>query len=109
MNQTHIQDPGEIRTEEEALDQSIALNRIVMTMLQQQKENNKRLFIALIISLFINAFIFGGFLYYESQWEYATTTTTTIEQEVDGDGAGINNVQGNQYNDSAVHNDGGNS
>lgn len=92
------------KDEHEALDQSIALNRIVMSMLQQQKESNKRMFIALIVSLLLNACIVGGFLYYESQWQY--DTTTTITQDVDGESS-INNVQGNQYNDQAIHNEGG--
>lgn len=101
----------EAANEQEALDQSLALNRIVMTMLQQQKETNKRLFIALVISLLMNAFIVGGFLYYNSLYDYTTTittttTTTTSDHDVEGDGAEINNVQGNQYKDSATHNEG---
>lgn len=96
--------PDEIRNEADALDQSVALNKIVMAMLQQQRESNKRMFIALLVSLIINAAIFCGFLYYESQWEYAVTTTETT-QEVTGDGSGI--VNGDQYNDSATHNEGG--
>ena len=51
--QNPLENLGEIRDEKDALDQSIALNRIVMTMLQHQKESNKRMFIALIISLII--------------------------------------------------------
>lgn len=105
--EAQIPDPGVIRTEGEALDQSIALNRIVMTMLQHQKESNKRLFIALILSILVNVFVVAGFLYYESQWEYTDTVTTTIQQEVDGEGSNINNVQGDQYNDNATHNEGG--
>lgn len=99
-----IPDPNAIRTEEDALDQSIALNKIVLNLLQQQKDSNKRMFIALIISIMANLFLAAGFLYYESQWEYQTTTTIT--QEVDGESS-INNVQGDQYNDNAVHNSGG--
>lgn len=97
-------DPGEIRTEEEALDQSIALNRIVMAMLEQQKSNNKRLFIALVISLFINLAIVGGFLYYNSLFDYSDTVTTTVDQAVEGDGSDI--VNGDQYNDSSTHSEG---
>lgn len=113
MKHPPIQDPGNIRNEEEALNQSIALNRIVMAMLQQQKDSNKRMFVALIVSLVINAIIFCGFLYYESQWEYSTettyTTTTTedVDQNIEGEGSAINNVEGNQYNDSSTHNEGG--
>jgi hypothetical protein len=105
VQKDRIQNPNSIRDEEQALDQSIALNRIVMTMLQHQKENNKRLFIALILSLCLNAAILCGFLWYESQWETETITTTTT-QEVEGDSAEINNIEGNQYKDNAVHNEG---
>lgn len=102
----HFEDPETIRSEGDALDQSIALNRIVMTMLQHQKENNKRMFVALLVSLLMNAVIFCGFLYYESLWEYEVTETV-VEQEVSGDGSDINNVQGDQYKDNATHNEGG--
>ena len=46
-------------------------------------------------------------LWYESQWEYTTTETITTTQEVEGDNAEINNVEGNQYKDNSVHNEGG--
>jgi len=99
---------NEIQSGEEALDQSIALNRITLALLESQKESNKRMgkiIIALIISIVI---MFFAFLYYESQWEnveeVAETITTT--QEVSGEDAEINNVQGDQYNDSSVHNEG---
>ena len=99
-----IPNPGDIKNEGDALDQSIALNRIVMTVLQQQKDINKRLFIALVISLVMNAVIFCGFLWYETGWTYEVTTT--IDQQADGDSS-INNVNGDQYNDNATHNEGG--
>ena len=99
---------NELTKEGDALDQSIALNRITLSLLQSQKESNKRMFkiiIALIIAFVV---MFGAFLYYASQWEnveeVAETITTT--QEVSGEDAEINNVQGNQYNDNSVHNEG---
>ena len=98
--------------ENEALEQANALNKITLEMLKQQRENNKRIFVALIISILVNLCIVGGFLWYESQWEYTTTTESTITQndtvtqEVDGENAEINNVKGNQYKDNAVHNEG---
>lgn len=102
-----IPDLKHIRDEDDALDQSIALNRIVMTLLQHQKDSNKRLFIALVISLLVNACTIAGFLWYESQWEYVTTETITTTQEVEGDSAEINNVEGNLYKDNSTHNEGG--
>ena len=45
-----------------------------------------------------------GFFWYESQFDVtdAVTTEKTITQEVSGDDSDI--VNGNQYNDDAVHN-----
>ena len=101
-----IPDLNTIRDEKDALDQSIALNRIVMSLLHGQKEANKRLFIALVISLLVNAFTVAGFLWYESQWEYTTTTeTVTIEQDT-GEGTG-NNVYQAGENASYMQSEGG--
>ena len=49
---------------------------------------------------------YSGFVWYESQFE--TITTEQIEVGTDGDNANAkyNDVEGNQYNDSAVHNEG---
>lgn len=101
-----IPDLNTIRDEKDALDQSIALNRIVMSLLHGQKEANKRLFIALVVSLLVNAFTVAGFLWYESQWEYTTTTeTVTIEQDT-GEGTG-NNVYQAGENASYTQSEGG--
>lgn len=105
----NIPNPQDITSSADALDQSIALNKIVMTMLQQQKDTNKRLFIALIISLVMNVIIVCSFLVYESQYEYATTetVTTTTTSDIDqntGSGSGNNVYQGGK---DAVYNQGG--
>lgn len=96
----------QLKDGDDALDQSLALNKIVMQLLKDRASDCKRLWIALVISILVNLALVGGFLWYESQWEYQTTETTTITQEADGD-SNINNVQGDQYNDQAVHNSGG--
>lgn len=72
---------GKIKEEEDALDQSVALNKIVMQLLKTKAQENKRLWVALVISILVNLFIVGAFLWYESQWEYTTTTTTEVTQE----------------------------
>lgn len=57
----------DVQTSTDALDQSIALNRITLSLLKEQKESNKRMFgiiLALIAAIVI---MFGSFLYYESQ------------------------------------------
>lgn len=81
---------GRIKEEEDALDQSVALNKIVIRLLKTKAQENKRLWIALILSILVNLLIVGGFLWYESQWEYTTTTTTTeVTQESDDDGSNV--------------------
>ena len=101
MNESYIE---EMENEGEALNQSLALNKVIINLLKQQRETNKRMFIALIVSILVNLAIVGGFLWYESQWEY--TETKEITQEVSGNDSDINNVSGNQYKDSAIHNEG---
>lgn len=101
MNENYIE---EMENEEEALNQSLALNKVIINLLKQQRETNKRMFIALIVSILVNLAIVGGFLWYESQWEY--TETKEITQEVSGNDSDIDNVSGNQYKDSAIHNEG---
>lgn len=101
MNENYIE---EMENEEEALNQSLALNKVIINLLKQQRETNKRMFIALIVSILVNLAIVGGFLWYESQWEY--TETKEITQEVSDNDSDINNVSGNQYKDSAIHNEG---
>ncbi len=101
MNENYIE---EMENEGEALNQSLALNKVIINLLKQQRETNKRMFIALIVSILVNLAIVGGFLWYESQWGY--TETKEITQEVSGNDSDISNVSGNQYKDSAIHNEG---
>lgn len=70
MNENYIE---EMENEGEALNQSLALNKVIINLLKQQRETNKRMFIALIVSILVNLAIVGGFLWYESQWEYTET------------------------------------
>lgn len=84
-----------VKKEEDALDQSVALNKIVMQLLKTKAQENKWLWIALVISILINILIVGGFLWYESQWEYATTTTTEVMQESEDTGTNLLQVGDN--------------
>lgn len=86
---TPIQSLDALKTEENALDQSIALNKIVMTMLESKRREDFWLRIILIISILVNVIITGIFTWYEGQWE---TTTTTITQDT-GEGSGNNVYQ----------------
>lgn len=90
--------------------------RDVFVNMQKQKNKElkrKDIIIAiLVIFLFVEPIVFyAGHLWYESQYEY--TETTTEEQKVEvstsGDNANAeyNDVDGNQYNDNATHNESG--
>ena len=85
----------EIKADEEALDESLALNRLAFRLLDDQSKNLKRVWIALIISILVNLITVGAFLWYESQWEY-TTETTTITQDT-GEGYGNNAYQSGEH------------
>lgn len=88
---TPIKELDSLRKEEDALDQSVALNRIVMTMLESKRREDFWLRIILIISLLVNIVIAGIFVVYESQWT-TTMTTTTVTQDT-GEGSGNNVYQ----------------
>lgn len=106
MDKDVLEDIDQIKGEDDAIDQSLALVRVSMSLIKTLKEANKRMFVALAISLLVNLVTIAGFLYYESQWETTETITTTTTQGVEGDSAEINNVDGDQYKDNAVHNQG---
>lgn len=90
--------------EDTIVNQSLALVDIVKDLLATTKKRLNRVYVVLIISILSNLVIIGAFLWYESQWTYETTETTTT-QTVDGENSQINNVDGNQYNDEATHNE----
>ena len=75
------------------LEQSRALNKIILTMLESKKKNDLFLKVILVISILANVAITGIFVAYESQ--FTTTeaiTTTTVEQDT-GEGSGNNVYQ----------------
>lgn len=103
--------------DKETLEQLQATNKLLLKMVKNQKDNVKsiiRVFVITVIcytALLISMVV--GFFVYESQFEivdeFTTTTdsynTETINQEVSGENSSINNVEGNQYNDNATHNE----
>jgi len=94
---TSIQQLDTLRKEKDALDQSVALNRIVMTMLESKRREDFWLRIILIISLLANIAIAGIFTWYESGWT-TTATTTTVTQDT-GEGSGNNVYQAGENAD----------
>lgn len=94
----------------EQIEQTQAMNELLLEMVKNQKEANKsnfKVFISVIIcyTLLLISMVVSFFIY-ESQFEIASTTETitTTTQEVSGQDSEINNIQGNMYKDNAVHN-----
>lgn len=91
------------------------LTNIMIETQKQYKKSNKlkdKIIILLTVLMFAEAVIFyGGFVWYESQFDYVSTDSQEVNVETSGENANEeyndNDVQGNQYNDNAVHNEGG--
>lgn len=70
--------------EKEALDQSVALNRIVLNMLESKRKEDLWIRVVLIISILANIVISCIFIGYESQFTTdKTVTTTTVSQKAE--------------------------
>lgn len=82
--------------EKEALDQSVALNRIVLNMLESKRKEDFWLRIVLIISIMANIAISCIFIGYESQFTTEKTITTTVTQDT-GEGEGNNVYQSGEH------------
>ena len=82
--------------EKEALDQSVALNRIVLNMLESKRKEDFWLRIVLIISILANIAISCIFISYESQFTTEKTITTTVTQDT-GEGEGNNVYQSGEH------------
>lgn len=88
-------------------------SEVLLDVQKEYKRSNKLkdiIIIILIVLMFLqSAFNFGCFVWYESQFDYVTTNGNDVDIETSGDNANAeyNDVDGNQYNDNAVHNQGG--
>ena len=91
--------------------------KILIDVQKEYANSNRKkdkIIVLLIVLMFLEAIVcYAGFLYYESQFDYVETYDTTKDVDIDtkGDNANAeyNDVNGNQYNDDAVHNEGGES
>ena len=92
------------------------MDEVERVLIDTQKEYSKsnrtkdKIIMLLIILMFLEAVIgYSGFVWYESQFDYVTTEQTTqdVDLSTEGDNASAeyNDVQGNQYNDRATHNE----
>jgi hypothetical protein len=88
-------------------------SEVLLDVQKEYKRSNKLkdiIIIILIVLMFLqSAFSFGCFVWYESQFDYVTTNGKDVDVETSGDNANAeyNDVSGNQHNDNAVHNQGG--
>lgn len=88
-------------------------SEVLLDVQKEYKRSNKLkdiIIIILIVLMFLqSAFSFGCFVWYESQFDYVTTNGEDVDIDTSGGNANAeyNDVGGNQYNDNAVHNQGG--
>lgn len=100
----------DVHTVEHQLEQSQALNTVLLEMNKNQKEANKSLVRAFIVTIVCMTLLLISmvvrFFWYESQFEITEQVVTeTITQEVSGSDSEINNVEGDMYRDNSVHNE----
>lgn len=82
---------------EQALQESVALNKIALDLLNQKKKEHLRLWIVILALILVNLIEVGIFIWYESQMEVTETTeTTTVEQDT-GEGNGNNVYQAGEH------------
>lgn len=94
------------KRESEAVDLDLVM--VLSDTIKVVRDLSRRLIIALIVSIICNIAMVWAFVWYESQFEYVdeVTTAETLNLEASGENAIINSIDGNQYNDRAVHNEG---
>ena len=103
------------------MEEDRSIKKLMSDVQSEYLKSNKtkdRIIILLIVLMFLEAAVFfGGFVWYEGQFEYVetvteevmTTETNDADLSTEGDNASIDydNIEGNQYNDNATHNEGG--
>ena len=91
-----------VERENAEIEELSALNKITMKLLEEKAKEAKRLWVALIVSILVNAFLVTAFLYYESQFTTTVETVTTTVTQDTGEGQG-NNIY--QSGESATYNE----
>ena len=99
------------------MEEDRSIKKLMSDVQSEYLKSNKtkdKIIVLLIVLMFLEAAVFfGGFVWYESQFEYAETTedAESVSLDTNGDNASIdydyNNIDGNQYNDNVAHNEGG--
>lgn len=114
-------EPEEMEREKEALKESVIASRMMSDMMQYHERENKRLWCAVVALAAVFAIMAGCMVWtianaqkvaneamlnaLNTVAEIGVTQEETTTQTVEGDSAAINNVEGDQYNDNATHND----
>lgn len=115
-----------IDDEKSILEQAVETARVMGDAIQKQDTENRRLWKALIACIICigvmaccmvwgvanaqkiaNEAMMNALNTVADMEVVGETTTTTTTQSIEGDSATINNVEGQQYNDSATNNGGG--
>lgn len=89
----------------DALDQSIGLNRILLTLIDNQKRTQRWMCILLIVSLLCNVAISAIFVAYESQFTTTETSTEVVTVNQDSGDGNSNNVYQSGENAQYVQGD----
>lgn len=80
------------------------INDVLIDIILKEVNNVKKLVVTLIILIFVLALSFGLNIYFVfERMEYEKVVTETYEYEIEGTDNNV--VNGNQYNDSSVHNE----
>lgn len=105
-----------IKKEMDALKESTAISRLVAETAEKQDRNNKRLMLLCLVQSVIIVVLICSLLFVavngqkaldDAMWKAlnaageVTVTTETTTQSAEGDNVTFNNVDGEQYNDSA--------
>lgn len=90
---------------ENALNESLAMTKLTIDLLNQKKKDSLRLWIVIIIMIIVNLVEAGLFVWYELQYEdVSTVTTTTTTEDIDQNAESSNNVY--QAGENAQYNEG---
>lgn len=99
------------------MEEDRSIKKLMSDVQSEYLKSNKikdKIIVLLIVLMFLEAAVFfGGFVWYESQFEYVETTedAESVNLDTNGNNASIdydyNNIDGNQYNDNVTHNEGG--
>lgn len=100
----------DIEQEKASIEQATAISRLMADVLQRHDSENKRLWIAVIVSICVNVIMAFCMVFYATNMQKSMNdavyqalssvgeVTTTTTMSADGENATINNVDGEQTN-----------